>query len=969
MSEGPCRAFVSVRFRNAGATGRAWSEPLEPRLLLATLPAGFSETQITGLSSPTAMEFAPDGRLFVAQQNGVMRIIKNGALVSGQFFDLDVNSTGERGLLGIAFDPNFNTNKFIYVYYTTNTAPIHNRVSRFTANGDVAVPGSEVVLLDLENLSATNHNGGAMHFGPDGKLYIAVGENAVGSNSQNKGNLLGKMLRMNPNGSVPGDNPFFNDPTFVGRNKLIYNMGLRNPYTFSIQPGTGRIFINDVGQNTWEEINEGIPGANFGWPGIEGPRTTQTPPANYRDPLFAYNQTASPSFPANSGTGAHPGGCAITGGTFYNPLVQAFPLSHMGDYFYADYCTGFINKLDLTGAVPTWTSFATSLSNPVDLKVGPDGSLWYLQRGTTDLVARIVNNQAGRPTISDQPDNVIVREGESAHFMVIAGGTGPLTYQWLKNGFPIPGATASMYNTPPTTPGDHQAIYQVVVSNANGGTFSATAALTVNEAVPPVLQDTFFSTAPTAAIHLGYRFNESVSSSWGTSDLVLRNLTTNTTVPTSAYTSSFDASTNTGRFFFNTGLADGVYEARLVKAGVTDAAGNALTDDAYFYFLYVTGTSGESLYVRRSGGNIEGYLNTTPGVGVTPDYLLPVATGLDHLAFVAGSGPQTFTFDLRGGPIPSDVIEFRGSANDDVLHVVGTPGNDSVQTAPSQTTVNGAVIQHGSGFAPRFGYDGQGGTDTFQFGSPRTILTDLGAGGTTANVSLLNSAIVTFMESQRFNSLNLSAGTRASLQPGGSRVLRTNLLSVGADAQVDLWDNALIVHSTAGTRDADWAEALSLLRTGLHNGPGFWRGPGINSSAAAGENTPLHGLSAILNDYVTVGLPPGPIKQTFAGVPVGANDILIRYTYFGDADADGDVDGQDYFLIDDAFSEGATSGGPIRGDFDFNGVVNGTDYFLIDNSFSSQPAPSPAMSPLFSMQRIEEPDDDPAAHPLAPPVF
>src|SRR5262245_33259792 len=160
----------------------------------ATLPAGFTETLVAnGLSSPTAMDFAPDGRLFVCLQGGQLRVIKNGALLATPFLTLTVNSSGERGFLGVTFDPNFTTNNFIYVYYTATTPTIHNRISRFTANGDVAVAGSEVVLMDLENLSATNHNGGAIHFGPDSKLYIAVGENAVPSNAQTMSNRLGKV--------------------------------------------------------------------------------------------------------------------------------------------------------------------------------------------------------------------------------------------------------------------------------------------------------------------------------------------------------------------------------------------------------------------------------------------------------------------------------------------------------------------------------------------------------------------------------------------------------------------------------------------------------------------------------------------------------------------------------------------------------------------------------------------------------
>jgi glucose/arabinose dehydrogenase len=182
--------------------------------LAATLPSGFSETLVAGgLSSPTAMDFAPDGRLFVCLQGGQLRVIKNGALLPTPFVTLTVNSDGERGLLGVAFDPNFATNNFVYLYYTSSSPAIHNRVSRFTANGDVAVAGSELVLLDLENLGATNHNGGAIHFGPDGKLYVAVGENAEPSNSQTLTNRLGKVLRINSDGTIPSDNPFFNTAT------------------------------------------------------------------------------------------------------------------------------------------------------------------------------------------------------------------------------------------------------------------------------------------------------------------------------------------------------------------------------------------------------------------------------------------------------------------------------------------------------------------------------------------------------------------------------------------------------------------------------------------------------------------------------------------------------------------------------------------------------------------------------------
>lgn len=340
-----------------------------PAASAQTLPAGFTQTQIAGgLTTPTAMALAPDGRVFVCQQNGQLRVVKDGALLATPAATLSVDSVGERGLIGITFDPDFATNNHLYLHYTATSPTIHNRVSRFTLSGDTVVPGSEVPLLDLETLGPTNHNGGALHFGPDGKLYVGVGENANGANAQTLNNRLGKMLRINNDGTIPTDNPFYN--TATGDNRAIWSLGLRNPFTFAFQPGTGRMFINDVGEATWEEINEGAAGANYGWPGIEGPRAGQTPPANYRDPLYAYRH-GSAAFQ----------GRAIAGGAFYNPVSTLFPAEYTGDYFFGDNVNNWINVYDpVSGTV---SEFARGTVRPVDLRVAGDGSLFYLGRGST----------------------------------------------------------------------------------------------------------------------------------------------------------------------------------------------------------------------------------------------------------------------------------------------------------------------------------------------------------------------------------------------------------------------------------------------------------------------------------------------------------------------------------------------------------------------------------------------------------
>lgn len=433
-----------------------------------TLPAGFAETQIAaGISSPTAMAFAPDGRLFVCQQGGQLRIIKNGALLATPFLTLTTDSTDERGLLGVAFDPNFASNQFIYVYYTVTSTPRHNRVSRFTANGDSVVAGSEVIIFELDNLNAAFHNGGAIHFGSDGKLYIAVGDNGNSGNAQSLATVLGKMLRINRDGTIPTDNPFFN--TTTGNNRAIWAWGLRNPFTFAFQSGATRMFINDVGQNTWEEINDGIAGSNYGWPTTEG--VANNP--NFRDPLFAYTHTISATT-----------GCAITGGAFYNPTVNQFPADYIGKYFFADYCSGWIRRFDPSNN--TATGFATGLIFPVDLQVSADGSLYYLARDNSGGgVYKISYTASQAPSIGTHPASQTIAQGQPVTFSVSASGTAPLFYQWQRNGVDIPNTNSASYTISSVALSDNGAKFRVLVTNTFGGATSNEATLTVTANQPP----------------------------------------------------------------------------------------------------------------------------------------------------------------------------------------------------------------------------------------------------------------------------------------------------------------------------------------------------------------------------------------------------------------------------------------------------------------------------------------------------
>lgn len=243
----------------------------------------------------------------------------------------------------------------------------------------MTLPSSELILVDLPPLSgATNHNGGALHFGSDGKLYVGVGENADPARSQDLTSPFGKLLRFNEDGGIPADNPFFT--TQQGLARAIWAYGLRNPFTFAVQAVTGRIHINDVGENTWEEFSDGAAGANFGWPGSEGPDNVS---GNIVAPLFAYKHSAT--LPPGSGPGGFFTGFSIAGGTFY-PTTGTFAAPYRDNYFFADFVSKVIGRLDPVNGNAAY-AFASISDSPVNMFVGTDGALLVLGRSSVTRIS------------------------------------------------------------------------------------------------------------------------------------------------------------------------------------------------------------------------------------------------------------------------------------------------------------------------------------------------------------------------------------------------------------------------------------------------------------------------------------------------------------------------------------------------------------------------------------------------------
>jgi glucose/arabinose dehydrogenase len=315
------------------------------------LPADFERTEFaTGFNSPLAMRFAPDGRLFVLEQAGKVRVVKNGALLPAPFATVQTWAHRE-SMLGVAFDPKFAENGYVYLYYSSSKQKM--RISRLTSskdNPDVAAANSETVLLD--SIGDAAYQGGAFFFGKDGMLYAG----SAHGGSQITSSLAGKALRINPAGYpnvIPADNPFVGK---AGYRPEIYALGFREPFSGAADPVTGDMVFLDVGEGGPEEIDLLKPGANYGYEGgCEGPCTK----AGMENPWLSY---------------PHSVGNCITGAAFYQ--ADAFPPEYKGALFFADWGASWIKRRDKDGKM---ADFDATSGQVIQLDVGPDGSLYLLK--------------------------------------------------------------------------------------------------------------------------------------------------------------------------------------------------------------------------------------------------------------------------------------------------------------------------------------------------------------------------------------------------------------------------------------------------------------------------------------------------------------------------------------------------------------------------------------------------------------
>lgn len=347
-------------------------------------PAGFTYQTLTDgvLNTASSMAFAPDGRLFVAERTtGNIRIFSGGALQAAVWATVPVlnSSASEQGLLGIAIDPGFLQNGFVYVYYTTPDA-LQNRIGRLQEVGGVGVNFTVLTPANaIPTGGASIHNGGRLVFGADGMLYAGTGDRSVSSLAQQTTNWNGKVLRFEPpNLTIPANNPFAGSP--------IWSYGHRNQFGLTVHPVTGDVFQTENGQNTTDEVNRIVRGGNYGWPTYEGPEPVPDP--NTVDPLATWSPTPDP-----------------TGTCFYSGTN--YPANYTNAWFFVEYTAGLVRKLDLNATATQVVSqqvFDDLPGRAFDIQMGPDGNLWVLSNDGAvrggDEIGRYVHLNEAQPSIN-----------------------------------------------------------------------------------------------------------------------------------------------------------------------------------------------------------------------------------------------------------------------------------------------------------------------------------------------------------------------------------------------------------------------------------------------------------------------------------------------------------------------------------------------------------------------------------------
>jgi glucose/arabinose dehydrogenase len=712
------------------------------------------------------MNWTSTGTMLIWQKNGLVRAFKNGVLQSAPFVDLTgkVNTYDDRGMLGLAIDPDFAANGYVYLAYVfepggdpNDTGPKISRLTRVTAdpqNPDVALAGSEVILLDNIPADGGGHTAGTLRFAPDGTLFLSNGDgstaayaNAGATGAQNIDSLRGKILRINSDGTAPAP-PKATNPFYDGTNSIrskVWAYGLRNSFRYDFHPVLGDLYACDVGWNTYEEVDHVTPGGNYGWPCYEGfatvpeyhdlfPATCDPPPANALSPIYAYDRSQ---------------GSAVVGGAFYTGNV--YPEAYLNNFFYSDYTGGWMRRLVLNpdGSILQNLTFATNIGVPVSTEVGPDGLMYYADF-VTGQIRRIryngpVAEASANPTSGYSPLQVSFSSAGS--FDPLGS---PLTYLWDFDD----GATSTSANPSHTyTTGVVQSYdAQLTVKNNSNVTSSAVVKVTVGSR-PPVPNIT--APANGTGVVPGQTVNFTGTATDPDQTLGASALHWEVLLHHNTHIHSFVAGSGFSGSFVAEYHGAGTYSYELILTA-TDSSGLSASTSVNLPVL-VDGTpptNPSNLAASPGGGYVVGlgWTASSDASGVSA-YRIERCTGVGCSGFAEiASSPSTTYYD--SGLAPSTTYRYRVRASDPTGNLSGYSNIATALTTSGSPQPLGLVA--GYGFNESSGTNandqsGNGNTGSLTSGAARTASGKYGSAASfdgTDDVMVVPDA----------NSLDLSSG-------------------------------------------------------------------------------------------------------------------------------------------------------------------------------------------------------------------
>jgi glucose/arabinose dehydrogenase/PKD repeat protein len=584
-------------------------------VLTAAVPTGYIEETVTTVDRPVAMAFLPDGRLLIGSQGTAasgqakIYVYKNGALLEEPYTTvLDVYIGGsETGLLGIAVDPNFATNGFVYVFITLSSTD--QVVRRFTTVGDVAVSSVDLI-TDLPT-QGTNHNGGGLLI-HENRLYVSVGENGTPDAAQLTNNRLGKVLRFNLDGTIPTDNPF-------GPGNPVWSYGLRNPFRLAARPGTGQIFASENGPAGYDEVNRIVRGGNYGWPLYVGYTT---------DPAMV-----SPIWSSGLESGIVP-----TDLLFYQGAAMP---EFQGQLFIAGWSSDTVYRatLDASGDVMIGglVPFVTGVDQPVDLEIAPDGSLWYCTRpGQIRRVYRVSTSNVPptasftRTPASGPPPLVVHVNGSTSSDS--DGSIANYHWEWGDGTPPRSGPTRISAGHNYRTAGTFT--ITLTVTDNHGATASSSQQVVVSTGnnTPPAAHieevSTYSGVAPLTVDFLGHGHDtdgDLLRYDWDFGD-------------GSAVVTYTNIAPDTNVFLPHTFTTEGTYTVRLT---VTDPGGLSAVNTVEIVVTPASGGGGGGTNLLINPGFEQGLASWTGGGSQATIVSSPVRSGSAALRIAATSAGQT----------------------------------------------------------------------------------------------------------------------------------------------------------------------------------------------------------------------------------------------------------------------------------------------------------------------------------------